>query len=76
MTDDGLHSPTTTSSTTTTPLHDEQNTRDTRELAIDKVGVKGLRFPIQVRDRTQSAQNKLPLLECLSIYQWSSKALT
>ena len=55
MTDDGLHSPTTNSSTTTPPLHDEQNTRDTRELAIDKVGVKGLRFPIQVRDRTQSA---------------------
>ena len=32
-----------------TPLHDAQNTRDTRELPIDKVGVRRLRFPIQVQ---------------------------
>lgn len=32
-------------------LHDTQSTRDTRELRIDKVGVRGLRFPIQVRDK-------------------------
>ena len=57
MTDDGLTSTITVSSTTNTPLHDEQNTRDTRELPIDKVGVRGLRFPIQVRDRAHSVQN-------------------
>ena len=28
-----------------------------RELRIDKVGVRGLRFPIQVRDKARSVQN-------------------
>src|SRR5271165_1662526 len=39
------------------PLHDKQSERDTRELRIDKVGVRGLRFPIQVRDKARSVQN-------------------
>jgi GTP cyclohydrolase IB len=38
-------------------LHDKQSERDTRELRIDKVGVRGLRFPIQVRDKTRTVQN-------------------
>ena len=38
-------------------LHDAQNTRDHRELRIDKVGVRGLRFPIQVRDKARAVQN-------------------
>ncbi len=38
-------------------LHDVQSKRDHRELRIDKVGVRGLRFPIQVRDRANSVQN-------------------
>src|ERR1700684_1034902 len=38
-------------------LHDKQSERDTRELRIDKVGVRGLRFPIQVRDKARSIQN-------------------
>jgi len=38
-------------------LHDKQSERDHRELRIDKVGVRGLRFPIQVRDREHSVQN-------------------
>jgi len=38
-------------------LYDKQNERDHRELRIDKVGVRGLRFPIQVRDRAHSVQN-------------------
>jgi GTP cyclohydrolase I len=38
-------------------LHDKQSERDDRELRIDKVGVRGLRFPIQVRDRARSVQN-------------------
>jgi GTP cyclohydrolase I len=40
-----------------THLHDAQNTRDHRELRIDKVGVRGLRFPIQVRDKARAVQN-------------------
>jgi GTP cyclohydrolase I len=38
-------------------LHDKQSERDYRELRIDKVGVRGLRFPITVRDRQRSVQN-------------------
>lgn len=38
-------------------LHDKQNERDYRELRIDKVGVRGLRFPVQVRDKSQEVQN-------------------
>src|SRR6516164_10306577 len=38
-------------------LHDMQSRRDYRELRIDKVGVRGLRFPIMVRDKEHSIQN-------------------
>jgi len=38
-------------------LHDKQSERDTRELRIDKVGVRGLRFPIRVRDKARTFQN-------------------
>src|SRR5213596_341073 len=38
-------------------LHDKQSERDTRELRIYKVGVRGLRFPIQVRDKARAVQN-------------------
>jgi GTP cyclohydrolase I len=44
-------------SPTTPPLHDKQNERDYRELRIDKVGVRGMHFPVQVRDRANSFQN-------------------
>ncbi|MCL5096928.1 MAG: GTP cyclohydrolase FolE2 [Candidatus Omnitrophica bacterium] len=36
---------------------DKQSERDHRELRIDHVGVRGLRFPIQVLDRANSLQN-------------------
>jgi GTP cyclohydrolase I len=39
------------------PLCDKQSERDHRELRIDKVGVRGLRFPIQVRDKAHAFQN-------------------
>lgn len=38
-------------------LHDKQSERDTRELRIDKVGVRGLRFPVEVRDKTREHQS-------------------
>lgn len=37
-------------------LKDTQNERDDRNLAIDRVGVKGLRFPVEVRDKGGSVQ--------------------
>jgi GTP cyclohydrolase IB len=43
----------------TVPMHDKQNERDHRELRIDKVGVRGLRFPIQIRDKARVVQNTI-----------------
>jgi GTP cyclohydrolase I len=40
-----------------TPLHDKQSERDHRKLDINKVGVRGLRFPIEVRDKTREHQS-------------------
>src|SRR5260221_4889166 len=38
-------------------MQDKQNERDHRELRVDKVGVRGLRFPIQIRDKARVVQN-------------------
>jgi GTP cyclohydrolase I len=38
-------------------LQDKQSEPDHRELRIDKVGVRGLRFPVQVRDKARVVQN-------------------
>ncbi|MHC1765838.1 MAG: GTP cyclohydrolase FolE2 [Verrucomicrobiia bacterium] len=38
-------------------LQDKQSEPDHRQLRIDKVGVRGLRFPIRVRDKERSMQN-------------------
>jgi GTP cyclohydrolase I len=43
--------------TETMKLHDKQSEPDHRELHIDKVGVRGLRFPIQVKDKAHAHQN-------------------
>lgn len=40
-------------------LHDEQSKTDHRKLRIDKVGVRGLRFPVQVRDKEKAVQNTI-----------------
>jgi GTP cyclohydrolase I len=40
-------------------MHDKQNERDHRKLPIDKVGVRGLRFPIQIRDKAKVVQNTI-----------------
>lgn len=40
-----------------TALHDKQSEQDHRNLPIDKVGVRGLRFPIQIRDKAHEVQN-------------------
>lgn len=39
------------------PLADIQNTKDKRNIAIDKVGVKNIRYPIKVADRSGGPQN-------------------
>src|SRR5579883_3157307 len=45
-----------------TALHDKQSERDYRELGIDKVGVRNVRFPIQVRDKARAVQNTIATL--------------
>jgi GTP cyclohydrolase I len=40
-------------------MHDKQSERDHRQLRIDKVGVRGLRFPIQIRDKEHTLQNTI-----------------
>lgn len=40
-------------------LDDKQSERDHRELRIDKVGVRGLKFPIQVKDKARAFQNTI-----------------
>lgn len=40
-----------------TYLHDKQSEPDYRQLRIDKVGVRNLRFPITVKDKLRSVQN-------------------
>jgi GTP cyclohydrolase I len=38
------------------PLTDTQNERDDRNIAIDRVGVKALRFPVEVREKGGGSQ--------------------
>lgn len=46
-----------------TELHDTQSQRDDRQIAIDRVGVKNLRYPIQVKDRTHEAQSTVATVQ-------------
>jgi len=40
-----------------TPIADVQGSPDTRNIAIDKVGIKDIRHPVRVRDRSQGEQH-------------------
>ena len=43
------------------PIEDVQNTPDTRHLAIDKVGIKSIRHPIKVKDKTGGVQHTVAM---------------
>jgi GTP cyclohydrolase I len=45
--------------TDTSPLTDTQNERDDRRIPIDRVGVKALRYPMQIRDKARSVQHTI-----------------
>src|SRR3954447_17466297 len=45
-----------------THLKDTQNEPDFRNIGIDRVGIKGLRYPIQVRDKARSLQHTVATL--------------
>ena len=38
-------------------IPDVQGSPDTRNIAIDKVGIKGIRHPVRIRDRSQGEQH-------------------
>ncbi len=44
-------------------IPDVQNRRDARNIPIDKVGVKGLRYPITVKDRAKGYQHTVGLFD-------------
>ncbi|MDX2225710.1 MAG: GTP cyclohydrolase FolE2 [Verrucomicrobiae bacterium] len=44
---------------TTPRLVDKQNEPDTRKLRIDKVGIKGLKYPIELRDKALGVQHTI-----------------
>jgi GTP cyclohydrolase I len=41
------------------PLKDTQNEPDHRKIAIDRVGVKALRYPMQIRDKERAVQHTI-----------------
>ncbi|MGB4811400.1 MAG: GTP cyclohydrolase FolE2 [Methylophilaceae bacterium] len=43
------------------PLQDVQNLADTRQLAIDKVGIKAIRHPVIVKDKNASPQHTVAM---------------
>ncbi len=43
------------------PIEDVQNTPDTRHLAINKVGIKSIRHPVMVKDKTGGVQHTVAM---------------
>ena len=46
---------------TPSPIADVQNTPDTRHLAIDKVGIKAIRHPVKVADKSGGVQHTIAM---------------
>ncbi len=45
------------------PLHDKQSETDHRQIPINRVGVKGVRHPIRVRDKEHETQETVALID-------------
>ena len=45
------------------PIADIQGRTDHRQIAIDQVGIKGIRFPVRVRDRSQGEQHTIAVFD-------------
>ena len=48
-----------TAATINKPIADVQNSADTRHIAIDKVGIKDIRHPVRVKDRSGGEQHTI-----------------
>ncbi|MCE1240312.1 MAG: GTP cyclohydrolase FolE2 [Azonexaceae bacterium] len=46
---------------TTSPIPDVQSSADTRQIAINKVGIKAIRHPIKVRDKSEGIQHTIAM---------------
>lgn len=44
---------------TTAQIEDVQNSKDTRQIAINKVGIKDIRHPMRIRDRSEGEQHTI-----------------
>lgn len=44
---------------TTAPIADVQNTADLRQIAINRVGIKGIRHPVKVQDKSVGVQHTI-----------------
>ena len=51
--------PSTPCATCVDPIADVQNSADSRRIAIDKVGIKDIRHPVRVRDRSNGEQHTI-----------------
>ncbi|MGA0959589.1 MAG: GTP cyclohydrolase FolE2 [Sedimenticolaceae bacterium] len=56
MTTKNAHESMTQSSNTSTDIADVQSSADTRQIAINKVGIKDIRHPVRVKDRSEGEQ--------------------
>jgi len=56
MTTKNVHESMTQSSNTSNDIADVQSTADTRQIAINKVGIKDIRHPVRVKDRSEGEQ--------------------
>ena len=50
-------------SQTNLPIEDVQNTPDVRHLAIDKVGIKSIRHPVKVKDKSGGVQHTVAMFD-------------
>ena len=48
-----------TDTVTAAPIADVQNSRDNRQIPIDKVGIKDIRHPVRVKDRSSGEQHTI-----------------
>ena len=48
----------TVTKTAVTSIADVQNSIDTRQIAINKVGIKDIRHPVRVKDRSSGEQHR------------------
>ena len=52
------------------PIPDVQNSADTRHLAINKVGIKNIRHPVVVKDKSVGVQHTIATFNMYKVDPW------